>query len=107
MLRFRNEKVFHDLDGVIREIVQCLSFSPDSRCSRRAEEFCVGDEIVANEVGDLAVIGEIEFCASTEIVFDLIVDEDHSFVTESGVTNNRLATGVNLKGHPPRLESGQ
>lgn len=91
VLRFRNENVVNDLEGVLKEIGEYLSATPNTGVDqewRLAHELKSGDLLVINELGETAVIQSVDYRVVNETVFDLTVDEDHSFVTEAGVAHN-------------------
>ncbi|HKY26404.1 MAG TPA: DUF559 domain-containing protein [Pyrinomonadaceae bacterium] len=91
VLRFRNERVVNDLEGVLKEIGEYLSATPNTGVGqewRLAHELKPGDLLVINELGETAVIQSVDYRVVNETVFDLTVDEDHSFVTEAGVAHN-------------------
>ena len=56
---------------------------------RLAHELNAGDLLVISELGETAVIQSVDNSVVNEIVFDLSIEEDHSFVTEAGVAHNR------------------
>ena len=47
-----------------------------------------GDWVCSDERGSIAQIETVEHAHATEHVYDLTVEEDHSFVTEAGVAHN-------------------
>jgi 2-polyprenyl-6-methoxyphenol hydroxylase-like FAD-dependent oxidoreductase/very-short-patch-repair endonuclease len=95
VLRFRNERVFDDLEQVLHEIADHI-FSANTtenqeapqECWRAAVDLFSGDEIIADEDGSIATIKSIEYLLVQEAVYDLTVREDHSFVTRAGVAHN-------------------
>ena len=90
MLRFRNERVFTDLLGVLREITEFVQWQSRHDASRanKAQELTIGSEVVLNENGEVAKIESIEFAWSNETVYDLSVEEDGSFITVCGIVVN-------------------
>ena len=91
VLRFKNEKIVHDIDGVLQEIDEFITPSPSGGHGEhtlgfcKVGEFCPGDELIANERGEISTVEAVEFITANETVYDLIIEEDHSFVTEAGV----------------------
>ncbi|HEX6187852.1 MAG TPA: endonuclease domain-containing protein, partial [Pyrinomonadaceae bacterium] len=93
ILRFRNERVLHDLKAVLDEIRHCISPSPQAERGnttagpyfRNAGDLKVGDEIILNERGHLCVVESVESTFTNEMVYDLIVGEDQSFITAAGI----------------------
>lgn len=101
VVRFRNEQVAQDLEGVLREIAETcaerltLSLSPQAERGnggeaqwRHAGNLHPGDFVIADEHGNRIRIVSITYEFTEETVFDLAVEEDHSFITESGVAHN-------------------
>jgi hypothetical protein len=91
VLRFRNERVLNDLEAVLNEIREYLVPSRLKRTGEaeiawcEAKHFLPPDQVVMNETGQNAIIEAVEFCSVSEMVYDLIVEEDRSFITEVGV----------------------
>jgi very-short-patch-repair endonuclease len=55
---------------------------------READSLRPGNQLITDETGRVSSIAAIERVHSNETVYDLTVEEDHSFVTEAGVTHN-------------------
>jgi very-short-patch-repair endonuclease len=94
VLRFQNEQIFDDLESVLAEIAQCLTAAPQADSGGndiwvRAEILEAGFQLLLNERGEQTVVAIVDSCFANETVFDLTVEEDHSFVTEAGVAHNR------------------
>jgi hypothetical protein len=91
VLRFRNERVLNDLEAVLNEISENLVSSRPKRTGEvemawcEAKHLLAQDRVIVNEAGQDAIIEAVEFCSVSEMVYDLIVEEDHSFITEAGV----------------------
>jgi hypothetical protein len=90
-LRFRNEQIIEDVETVLAEIAEHLTAAPQAENRRNetwasADNLTVGAQVVLDESGKLGIIEIIEarFVSETT-VYDLTVEEDHSFVTEAGV----------------------
>ena len=100
LLRFRNERILEDLDRVLEEIAEHLvpTTQHETRNGEELKEATetwaivdklkVGSEIVLDESGKIGIIELVETRFVNETVYDLTVEEDHSFVTEAGVVNN-------------------
>jgi hypothetical protein len=115
ILRFRNEQVFDDIEGVLAEIAGYLTPSPQAERKEAgkvdsastptpnpsplagrgtiqewlsAECLEIGDRVIVDGLGSLGIIEAIEFVFTRETVFDLTVEEDHSFITDAGVVHN-------------------
>jgi cyclase len=92
VLRFRNERVFTDLAGVLHEITEFVQLRSrhDFSHTSKARELTIGSAVVLNENGEVAKIESIEFAWSNETVYDLSVEEDGSFVTVCGIVVNLI-----------------
>ena len=93
VLRFRNERVFDDLAHVLQEISEHISGTPESTSQtkewwRAAGQLRTGDTLVLDGEGLVGTIQSIEYLFAREVVYDLTVDEDHSFLTAAGVVHN-------------------
>jgi intein/homing endonuclease len=93
ILRFKNERVFADLEKVINEIAEHISASPPASTREKtiwvvAENLEIGSEVIVDESGATTVISAVENRFVDEVVYDLTVEEDHSFVTEAGIAHN-------------------
>jgi intein/homing endonuclease len=95
VLRFRNERIIEELEGVLAEIAEYLTPAPQAQSGPiaaagqnelwvKADNLEIGSQIVLDESGAVAVIEVVESCFVNETVYDLIVAEDHSFITEAG-----------------------
>ena len=54
----------------------------------KASQLFVGEQIVQDESGKIGVVESVQFVWANESVYDLVVEEDHSFVTSIGVAYN-------------------
>jgi hypothetical protein len=115
VLRFRNERIIEDIENVLAEIAEYLTPSPQAERGQggevgdgptptpyssplagrgqneiwvRAETLEIGFQLVLDECGKLAVVKAVDSRFVNETVYDLTVEEDHSFVTEAGVAHN-------------------
>jgi 2-polyprenyl-6-methoxyphenol hydroxylase-like FAD-dependent oxidoreductase/very-short-patch-repair endonuclease len=88
ILRFRNERVFGDLERLLNEIAEHLGRTSSEGVWLAAETLYIGAQVVLNETGAVAVIEAVENRFAEEAVYDLTVEEDHSFVTEAGIAHN-------------------
>ena len=93
MLRFTNERLLQHLDAVLAEINEHVSLSSRPGKEqvedwRRAEGLEIGDRVTLDESGNFGVIEAVEARFANEPVYDLTVEEDHSFVTEVGIVHN-------------------
>ncbi len=94
VLRFRNERILNDLEGVLEEIGEHISPLRETESGETGSLWCEaqylhpGDNLITCESGDATVLESVEFCFTDETVFDLTIEEDHSFVTEAGVAHN-------------------
>jgi 2-polyprenyl-6-methoxyphenol hydroxylase-like FAD-dependent oxidoreductase/very-short-patch-repair endonuclease len=97
VLRFRNERVIGDIENVLREIGSCLETSADPEMSpgywRKSEELACDDNLISNEQGEISSITSIENIFVNETLYDLIVEDDSSFVTAAGVVQNASTPG--------------
>ncbi len=106
VLRFRNDRIINDLTGVLQEIREFITRSPqagrgDRSSSARgdrdpspqihllkARELFVGEQIIWDESGKTTVVESVKYAWANERVYDLTVAEDHSFVTLAGIAYN-------------------
>ncbi len=92
VLRFRNKQVMEDIESVLREIGSCLATPATTEMVsghwRKSEELACGDDLIANEQGQISSIASIETIFVNETLYDLIVEGDSSFVTAVGVVQN-------------------
>jgi very-short-patch-repair endonuclease len=110
VLRFENQRVIGDMEGVLREIAEHLASPlhpspsdgegpgvgagvgtlprPQQIVWREARSLQPGDRVVGDECGAVLQIETVLHEHGTETVYDLTVEEDHSFVTEIGVAHN-------------------
>jgi very-short-patch-repair endonuclease len=88
ILRFRNERVLGDLERLLNEIAEHLGRTPSAEVWVRAEILYIGSQLVLDETGAVAIIDAVEDRFADEVVYDLTVEEDHSFVTEAGIAHN-------------------
>ena len=86
ILRFRNDEVLQNLDGVLRVIADALSVFEDRRdVWLRADQLSIGCLLVSTETASIDEVEAIESDFVRERLFSLSVEEDHSFVTLCGV----------------------
>jgi len=92
VLRFPNQRVIEDLENVLREIGACLTSTTTKEflCENwlRLEELACGDELIVSERGEVSSINSIEVALVNETLYDLIVEDDGSFVTNAGIVCN-------------------
>jgi very-short-patch-repair endonuclease len=88
ILRFKNERVFGDLERLLNEIAEYLGRTTSPGVWVTAETLDIGTQLVLDETGAVAVIDSVEDRFADEVVYDLTVEEDHSFVTEAGIAHN-------------------
>jgi 2-polyprenyl-6-methoxyphenol hydroxylase-like FAD-dependent oxidoreductase/very-short-patch-repair endonuclease len=113
ILRFRNEQIFENIEGVLTQIAEYLAPSPQAERGKvgevddashptpypsplagrgtlwlRAECLVIGDRVILNESGDLGVVELVDQRFANGLVYDLTVAEDHSFITKAGVVHN-------------------
>jgi hypothetical protein len=92
VLRFPNQRVIEDLENVLREIGACLTSTTTEEflCENwlRLEELACGDELIVSERGEVSSINSIEVALVNETLYDLIVEDDGSFVTNAGIVCN-------------------
>jgi len=93
VLRFRNERVLEDLEAVLDEIREYITF-PQARFGEAEIPWCEaknllpGVQMVINEAGEDEGLESVELSTANEMVYDLTVEEDRSFITEAGVALN-------------------
>ncbi|MDX6613942.1 MAG: anthraniloyl-CoA monooxygenase, partial [Blastocatellia bacterium] len=101
ILRFSNERVFGDLEGLLLEVTQYLlgSGSSDSIAStekkqnwRTAADLVPGESLILDEHGRIQCIEEIETLIVNEPVYDLTIERNHSFITEAGIVQSLVST---------------
>lgn len=90
ILRFRNERIMEDMEGVLAEIAEHLNFAPpqaelENETWSRADTLESGAEIVIDGFGNRGVLELVDALFVRETVYDLTVEEDHSFITQAGV----------------------
>jgi intein/homing endonuclease len=92
VLRFRNERVIEDLKGVLREIAEHLTVPSDGKDQIeqwvRAKTLEAGCQIVRDASGEFGLIEATESRFANQQVYDLTIEEDHSFITDVGIVHN-------------------
>jgi len=92
VLRFTNEEVYHNLDGVVDQIQKHLETIQTSdqrdRQWRHADSLEIGDVVFFGSCQQPVEISEIITEQTEETVYDLEVEGVHSFVTETCTVHN-------------------
>lgn len=92
VLRFTNEEVYHNLDGVVDQIQKYLETIQTSdqrdRQWRHADSLEIGDVVFFGSRQQPVEISEIITEQAEETVYDLEVEGVHSFVTETCTVHN-------------------
>ena len=74
--------------GLGGEVSDLRRESTEPEIWREARNLRSGGLIIADETGQIARLAAIEHVLTEETVFDLTIEEDHSFVTEVGPAHN-------------------
>lgn len=92
VLRFSNNQVFQNVEGVVARIVEQLQGTQPSdrrdREWRRADQLEVGDVVFVGEQQRPVEITQLRRESTEEVVYDLEVEGVHSFVTEVCTVHN-------------------